>query len=171
MKNYFDYNYRQEHIHNEANRKTGADAALCYLERAKSFRFNWQFLFMSIFAIAILILLAVTNASACDPGDAPGSSDAPAAADAAPSAAPSAAPAAALAAAAAPSAAPSATAPGISPDPIGGVDSGDRDYDLVEPAKPDCKWIINGWCVNIIAPGVWSVKGHPRGEIWHRVDK
>ena len=105
-----------------------------------------------IFTVLLIAVLAVPS-MACDPGDAPGSSDAPGAADAAPAAAPAAA------------------APGISPDPIGGVDSGDRDYDVVEPAKPDCKWIINGWCVNIIAPGVWSVKGHPRGEIWYKVDK
>jgi len=43
--------------------------------------------------------------------------------------------------------------------------------DFLPTVEPDCWIITNGWCVNIISPGVWSVKGHPRGEIWYKVDK
>ena len=77
-----------------------------------------------------------------------------------------------------PSASPSSATPSPSPSPspsVGNSSNADIDGGIgVDPAdflptvEPNCWIVTNGWCVNIIAPGVWSVKGHPRGEIWYK---
>ena len=109
--------------------------------------------------IILIICLIAVPSIACDPGDAPGSS----------------APSAAAPSAAAPSAAaPSATGSNSGSSSIGGMADGGAGVDQADflpTVEPDCWIITNGYCVNIISPGVWSVKGHPRGEIWYKVHK
>ena len=119
-------------------------------------------LLIAVLAVLLIAVLAVPS-MACDPGDAPGAAPS----GAAPSAAPAPAPAPAPSPAPAPAPSPAAAPGGVGLDGGVGIDP----LDLIVEVQPDCKWIINGWCVNIIAPGVWSVKGHPRGEIWYKVDK